>query len=128
MRYDAEASQSWPVWRKELRALCLIALLVLTLFARSDTLSAKDWRKQYTTGKLFEICCGDKDCHTSASLGHPKIIARSDRGYDVQIKGYWLSYDFPAVHASQDDNTWICYLESNAEPDPLCLFLPPGTI
>ena len=111
-----------------MRALVFVVALVLTLFARSHPSSAGDWRSQYTTGNTFESCCGDKDCRTSASLGFPKIIARSDRGYDVQVDGHWLRYDFPAVHASHDDNTWICYLKSNAEPDPLCLFLPPGII
>ncbi len=111
-----------------MRAPVFVAFLVLALFAGSDRSSSGDWRKQYTTGNLFESCCGENDCRTSASLGFPKIIRRADRGYDVQVDGYWLSYDFPAVHASQDDNTWICYLESNAEPDPLCLFLPPGII
>ncbi|MDX1484762.1 MAG: hypothetical protein R3229_09790 [Alphaproteobacteria bacterium] len=94
----------------------------------SDPSSADDWRSKYTTGDPFESCCGENDCHTWAALGFPKIVRRPDRGYDVQVKGYWLRYDFPAVHASQDDNTWICFLESNAEPDPLCLFLPPGVI
>ena len=111
-----------------MRAPVFLAFLGLALIAVSDRSSAGDWRKQYTTGNLFESCCGENDCRTLASLGFPKIIRRAYRGYDVQVDGYWLSYDFPAVHASQDDNTWICYLESNAEPDPLCLFLPPGII
>ena len=111
-----------------MRAFALVASLVLALIARPQPAPAGDWRSQYTTGSNFESCCGVKDCHTSASLGFPKIIRRADRGYDVKVGGYWLSYDFPAVHASHDDNTWICYLESYAEPDPLCLFLPPGII
>ncbi len=111
-----------------MRDFVFIAFLVPACFAISHPSWAGDWRSQYTNGNTFESCCGEKDCRTSASLGFPKIIARSDRGYDVQVEGHWLSYDFPAVHASHDDNTWICYLKSNAEPDPLCLFLPPGII
>ena len=115
-----------------MRAKFAVASLVLALFTTVGAARAGDWRSQYNTGKqtgsLFQSCCGDKDCRTWASLGYPKIIRRDDRGYDVRLNGYWLSYDFPAVHASHDDNTWICYLKSNAEPDPLCLFLPPGII
>ena len=111
-----------------MRALVFVASLVLAVFATSGPSSAGDWRSKYKNGRTLESCCGDKDCRTAASLGFPKITRRSDRGYNVQVDGYWLSYDFPAVHASQDDNTWICYLKSSAEPDPLCLFLPPGII
>ena len=119
-----------------MRAKFAVVSLFLALFAALDlgvgAARAGDWRSQYNTGKqtgnLFQSCCGDKDCRTWAQLGYPKIIRRDDRGYDVRLNGYWLSYDFPAVHASHDDNTWICYLKSNAEPDPLCLFLPPGII
>ena len=111
-----------------MRALVFGASLVLALFAPPDRSSAGDWRSQSTTGVMLQSCCGENDCHTSASLGFPKIIRRADRGYNVQVDGYWLSYDFPAVHASHDNNTWICYLKSYAEPDPLCLFLPPGII
>ena len=111
-----------------MRALFFVAVLSTALFATSGPSLAGDWRSQYTTGNLFQSCCGDNDCRTAASMGYPKIIRRDDRGYNVQVEGYWLSYDFPAVHASQDDKTWICYLKSNAEPDPLCLFLPPGVI
>ena len=111
-----------------MRATFLVASLVAALFATSGPASAGDWRGQYTTGTKLESCCGVKDCRTSASLGFPKIIRRPDGGYDVRVEGYWVKYDFPAVHASHDDNTWICYLESYAEPDPLCLFLPSGII
>ncbi len=111
-----------------MRAIYVVASLVLALFATSGPSTAGDWRSQYTTGNQFQSCCGNNDCRTWASLGFPKIIRRDDRGYNVRVDGHWLSYDFPAVHASQDDNTWICYLKSNAEPDPLCLFLPPGII
>ncbi len=111
-----------------MRVILFVASLVPALFAPSGPSPAGDWRSQYTTGNLFESCCGENDCRTRASLGNPKIINRGDGGYDVQVEGHWLKYDFPAVHASQDDNTWICYLKSYAEPDPLCLFLPPGII
>ncbi len=111
-----------------MRAFVFGASLVLALFATSGPSSAGDWRSKYKNGRTLESCCGENDCRTRASLGNPKIINRGDGGYDVQVEGRWLKYDFPAVHASQDDNTWICYLKSYAEPDPLCLFLPPGII
>lgn len=104
----------------------LPAFLALLLFAIPGPSQAGDWRSRYTTEDNFESCCGDKDCHTAASLGFPEIKRQSDGGYVVRIDGYWLKYDHPAVHKSEDSNTWICYLESNAEPDPLCLFFPPG--
>ena len=108
------------------------ASLLVMLVAVPGPSRAGDWRSHYNTGKQaersFENCCGEKDCRTWASLGYPKIVRRDDRGYNVRVEGHLLSYDFPAVHASHDDNTWVCYLKSNAKPDPLCLFLPPCII
>ena len=111
-----------------MRPIYRFGSFVLWLFATTGLSHAGDWRSQYTTGRDFQSCCGDKDCRTSASLGNPKIIRRDDGGYDVQIEGHWMKYDFPAVHVSQDNNTWICYLGSHVDGDPLCLFLPPGVI
>ncbi len=111
-----------------MRPIFWFAAFALWLFATTGASQAGDWRSKYTTGPDLRSCCGDKDCRTSAALGNPKIIRRDDGGYDVQVKGYWIKYDFPAVHVSQDDNTWICYLGSYVDADPLCLFLPPGII
>ncbi len=102
-----------------------LASLVLLLFAISGQSYAGDWPSHYTTGDNLESCCGDRDCHTSASLGFPKIIRQADGSYDVHVEGYWIKFHHPSVHVSEDKNTWICYLESNGEPDPLCLFFPP---
>ena len=106
-------------------------LFGLLLAASAGPSFADDWRSKYSTrgpGAEFEACCGIKDCHTAEALGHPEIKRRGDGGYNVRINGYWLEYDHPAVHVSEDSKTWICYMDSNAEPDPLCIFLPPGTI
>ena len=105
--------------------------VVLLLFAVSASSFADDWRKKYSTGrkgKVFEACCGEKDCRTSESLGYPEMKRRANGGYDVKIGEYWVRYDFPAVYASEDSKTWVCYMETYAEPEPLCLFLPPGII
>lgn len=99
---------------------------ILLLFAISGPAHAGDWRSRYTTANEFESCCGERDCHTAASLGYPAMKRNPDGSYDVRIQGHWLTYHHPAVHVSEDTNIWICYLESNAEPDPLCLFFPPG--
>ena len=104
----------------------LLASLVLLLFVISGRSIAGDWRSKYKNGETLESCCGDRDCRTAASLGFPKIIRQSDGSYDVQVKGYWTKFHHPSVHVSEDKNTWICYLESNEDPDPLCLFFPPG--
>lgn len=126
--YNRVSVSSWPAWRKEMPPIFFFASFVLLLFATSGPSHAGDWRSKYTTGRDLQSCCGDKDCRTAAALGFPKIIRRGDGGYDVKVNGYWIKYDFPAVHVSQDKNTWICYLESYRDPDPLCLFLPPGII
>ena len=92
-------------------------------------LQADGWRSKYSTGRKgaeFEACCGVKDCRTAESLGYPKMTKRPDGGYEVMLGKYRLSYDFPAVHRSEDSKTWVCYMETRAEPEPLCLFLPPG--
>lgn len=104
----------------------VIALSIPFLLAMPAPSHAGDWRSKYTTGNEFEACCGHKDCRTGAALGNPEIVRRADGGYRVRVKGYWIKYDFPAVHVSEDSNTWICYLETGEEPEPLCLFLPPG--
>ncbi len=120
-----------------MRPIFLFASFVLLVFATTGPSHAGDWRSHYTTGtrsadgtpgRSFQSCCGDKDCRTAEALGFPKIKRRDDGGYDVQIDGYWIKYDFPAVHVSEDKKTWICYLGSHVDGDPLCLFLPPGII
>ena len=52
----------------------------------------------------------------------------TDGSYDVKIGQYWVRYDFPAVHRSDDSKTWVCYMETGSDPEPLSLFLPPGII
>jgi hypothetical protein len=105
-------------------AICCVAALFNPFSARAD-----DWRSKYSTGRygeLFEACCGIRDCRTAEQLGYPKMKRDSDGSYDVKIGKYWVRYDFPAVHKSEDAKTWICYMETGVDPEPLCLFLPPG--
>ena len=100
-------------------------------FVNSAPALADDWRSKYSTGRkgdLFEACCGVRDCRTSKELGYPKMKRDTDGSYDVKIGKYWVRYDFPAVHQSEDSQTWVCYLETDTDPEPLCLFLPPGVI
>lgn len=90
--------------------------------------AADDWRSKYPTGRdpnVFEACCGIKDCRTAKALGYPKMRKYEDGSYDVKIGKYWIRYDFPAVHKSEDAKTWVCYMETGIDPEPLCLFLPP---
>ena len=92
---------------------------------------ADDWRSKYSTGRPgpdFEASCGIKDCRISEQLGYPKMRRDTDGSYDVKIGQYWVCYDFPAVHRSEDYKTWVCYMETGSDPEPLCLFLPPGII
>jgi hypothetical protein len=89
---------------------------------------ADDWRSKYSTGRdpnVFEACCGVKDCRTAKALGYPKMRKFEDGSYEVKIGEYWVRYDFPAVHKSEDSQTWVCYMETDVDPEPLCLFLPP---
>lgn len=89
---------------------------------------AHDWGKNYSTGRkgdMFESCCGVNDCWTAESLGFPKMKRYRDGSYEVKVGKYWLRYDFPAVHRSEDKKIWICFMETREEPEPLCLFLPP---
>ena len=117
---------------KILLASLTLALPILLLQPESPR--AGDWRSKYNTGKKFdtksefESCCGNKDCKTASALGFPQIKRYPDGSYEVRLKGYWVRYDFPAVHVSEDDNNWICYLDNDLDPEPLCLFLPPGTV
>ena len=101
-------------------------LLLLSMAAGPS--SGHSWFSDYTTGREeFESCCGDTDCRTAESLGHPQIVRRDDGGYDVRVGPHWLKYDFPAIHTSHDARIWVCYLDGGtAAPEPLCLFLPPG--
>lgn len=108
--------------------LACLALSLPTLMAQPGPSLADDWRSRYHTESEFESCCGHKDCQTAAELGYPDIIRRSDGSYDVRVKGYWIKYHHPAVHPSEDDKVWICYLDNYQDPDPLCLFLPDGTV
>jgi len=90
--------------------------------------AADDWRSKYATGQdpnVFEACCGIKDCRTAEALGYPKMRKHENGSYDVKIGKYWIRYDFPAVHKSEDAKTWVCYMETGVDPEPLCLFLPP---
>ncbi len=118
-----------------MKAVLLVALLVsLGIFLApfpSSPAGASDWRSKYSTGKpgqAFEACCGTRDCRTSEALGYPKMRRDTDGSYDVKIGKYWVRYDFPAVHRSEDSKTWVCYMETGSDPEPLCLFLPPGII
>jgi hypothetical protein len=114
-----------------MKAGLLFALLVTICIQTLPPAYAGDWRSKYSTGRMgetFEACCGVKDCQTAESLGFPEMKRHDDGSYDVKIGGHWLRYDFPAVHASEDAKTWVCYMKTNAEPEPLCLFFPPGII
>jgi len=114
-----------------MRMILAFALFALISFPLTSAAQADDWRSKYSTGRKgaeFEACCGHKDCRTAESLGYPKMTRRPDGGYEVILGKYRLRYDFPAVHPSEDSKIWVCYMETYAEPEPLCLFLPPGII
>ncbi len=123
-----------------MRRILFFVFSALWLLAASAPSQAGDWRSHYTTGapapnqadgtpgRDFQSCCGTRDCRTAEDLGFPKIKRRGDGGYNVQINGHLIKYDFPAVHVSEDKKTWICYLGDYGMGDPLCLFLPPGII
>ncbi len=114
-----------------MKAIPLFSLLVPFWVSMLTLAHADDWRSKYSTGKKgenFEACCGIKDCRTAKSLGYPKMIRHEDGSYDVEVGKYWIRYDFPAVHPSEDSEAWVCYMETSVEPVPLCLFLPPGII
>ena len=93
------------------------------------------WFSNYSTGRYgekfseeFEACCGGTDCRTAKELGYPQMRRDAEGGYNVKIGKYWIHYDFPAVHPSEDSKIWICYMDTGVDPEPLCLFLPPGII
>ncbi len=112
-----------------MKAGLLFALLVPFYVSALPPAHASDWRGKYSTGKkgeAFEACCGVTDCRTAESLGYPQIKRHEDGSYDVKVGKYWVRYDFPAVYPSEDSKAWVCYLETSTEPEPLCLFLPPG--
>ena len=103
-----------------------LALWMPFCVAAAAPAQADDWRSKYSTGKVsdeFEACCGIKDCRTAES---PQMRRHPDGSYDVKIGKYWVRYDFPAVHRSEDRKAWVCYMETQSDPEPLCLFLPPG--
>ena len=108
--------------------LASLTLSVVILLGQPGSARADDWRSKYNTENEFESCCGHKDCKTAADLGFPTIKRQPDGSYDVRVKGYWIKYYHPAVHVSEDDNIWICYLDIHQDPEPLCLFLPPGAV
>lgn len=112
-----------------MKAGLLFALLVPFSISTLTAAHAGDWRSKYSTGRkgeTFEACCGVRDCRTAESLGYPQMKRLEDGSYDVKLGKYWLRYDFPAVHRSEDTKAWVCYMETNLEPEPLCIFLPPG--
>lgn len=114
-----------------MKAGLLFALLLPFCVAQLPSATAGDWRSKYSTGRkgdTFEACCGEKDCRTAQSLGYPLMKRLEGGGYEVKVGDYWLRYDFPAVHPSEDTKAWVCYMETYAEPEPLCLFLPPAII
>ncbi len=114
-----------------MKAIPLFSLLVPFWVSMLTFAHADDWRSKYSTNKKggeFEACCGIKDCRTAKSLGYPKMIRHVDGSYEVKVGKHWLRYDFPAVHPSEDSKAWVCYMETSVEPEPLCLFLPPGII
>ena len=126
-----------------MKSVLLLAVLVpaATILASFTVLSARahDWFSNYSTGRFshnstgrfseeFEACCGGTDCRTAEELGYPQMKRDTDGSYKVKIGKYWVHYDFPAVHPSEDSKTWICYMETGSDPEPLCLFLPPGII
>ena len=109
----------------------LVSLGVVFSPLASSPAFADDWRSKYSTGRFgetFEACCGIRDCRTAKALGYPKMKRDADGSYDVKIGKYWVRYDFPAVHQSEDAKIWVCYMETGVDPEPLCLFLPPGII
>ncbi len=112
-----------------MKAGLLLALSISFCVSALAPAHASDWRSKYSTSKKgedFEACCGIKDCRTAESLGYPRMERHADGSYDVKVGKHWLRYDFPAVYPSEDKNAWVCYMETYAEPVPLCLFLPPG--
>ncbi len=112
-----------------MKAGLVFSLLAPLCFSVSMPAHAGDWRSKYSTGRMgeaFEACCGIKDCRTAESLGYPEMKKHEDGSYDVKVGKHWLRYDFPAVHKSEDSKAWVCYMETYNEPEPLCLFLPPG--
>ena len=114
-----------------MKAVLLFVLLVPFCVSVLSPTYAGDWRSRYSTGRKgsdFEACCGIRDCRTAESLGYPKMKRHKDGSYDVKVGKYLLRYDFPAVHQSEDSKAWVCYMETHDEPEPLCLFLPPGII
>ncbi len=114
-----------------MKAVLLFALLIPFCVSAAPTAYAGDWRSKYSTrgvGETFEACCGIKDCRTAESLGYPQMKRHEDGSYDVKVGEYWLRYDFPAVHPSEDSKAWVCYMETYGAPEPLCLFIPPGII
>lgn len=117
-----------PILKKAASPVARRLLPLLVLCAASSPSSGHSWFSDYSTGRdAFESCCGDTDCRTAESLGHPQIVRRDDGGYNVRVGPHWIKYDFPAVHASHDARIWVCYLDVGAAaPEPLCLFLPPG--
>ena len=95
-----------------MKAGLLFALLLPFCVSALLPAHASDWRSKYSTGRkgeAFEACCGVKDCRTAESPGYPQIKRHEDGSYDVKVGTYW-----------------VCYMETYAEPEPLCLFLPPG--
>lgn len=111
-----------------MKPVLVFALILPQFLFLMTPAGADDWRSQYPTGRdpnVFEACCGIKDCRTAEALGYPKMRKHEDGSYDVKIGKYWVRYDFPAVHKSEDAKTWVCYMETGLDPEPLCLFLPP---
>ena len=108
--------------------LASLTLPLLLLLTQPSIARADDLRGKYNTENEFESCCGHRDCKSAAALGYPPIKRQPDGSYDVRLIGYWIKYFHPAVHVSEDDNVWICYLDIYQDPDPLCLFLPPGVV
>jgi len=117
---------------KSVLSLALLVSLGVSLSPSAlSPARADDWRSKYSTGRPgaeFEACCGHKDCRTAEELGYPQMRRDKDGSYYVKIDKYWIRYDFPAVHRSEDSKTWICFMETGTDPEPLCLFLPPGII
>lgn len=118
-----------------MKSALLLAILVPTGFflhlVGIFPAQAHSWFSNYSTGRFaeeFEACCGYRDCRTAEELGFPQMRRIEDGSYYVKLGKYWVKYDFPAVHRSEDSKTWICYMETESDPEPLCLFLPPGII
>ena len=111
-----------------MKPVLLYALLLPLVLSLSEPAASADWRSKYSTGRtpnVFEACCIVRDCRTAEALGYPEMKKYEDGSYEVKIGKYWVRYDFPAVHESEDAKIWVCYLETNLDPEPLCLFLPP---